>query len=164
MSTEPWRRAQAPSPGGAQPSLISPTKPNPLRCSVLIRRCSSPLSPMALRAALMGVVRAASETIRPCQTVEIKSCLRRAPDCGSSTREDQKPAARWRRHRHLDAARACRCRGRNPRIDTAIWVSISWTWALGMEPSLAQAAMQRIRDWIILLPGALLKLRWGSTE
>jgi hypothetical protein len=33
--------------------------------SVLIRRCSSPLSPIALRAALMRVVTAVSETTMP---------------------------------------------------------------------------------------------------
>ena len=35
---------------------------------VRIRRCSSPLSPTALRTALMRLVSVESETMRPCQT------------------------------------------------------------------------------------------------
>ena len=40
----------------------------PLRASVRIRRCSSPLSPIALRTALIWLVRVDSETIRPPHT------------------------------------------------------------------------------------------------
>src|SRR5262245_35688241 len=46
-------------------SCTAPTKRTPLRGSVLIRRCDSPLSPTTLRAALMQLVRAESETTRP---------------------------------------------------------------------------------------------------
>ena len=45
------------------PSRTAATNRRPLRGNVLIRRCASPLSPIALRAALMGVVTAESETI-----------------------------------------------------------------------------------------------------
>jgi hypothetical protein len=58
-------------------SRTAATKRNPLRGSVLIRRCSSPLSPMAARATLMRVVSAASETIRPSQMAAIRSSLLR---------------------------------------------------------------------------------------
>ena len=56
-------------------SRISPTKRKPLRGSVRISRCSSPLSPIAVRAALMRVVSANSETMRPCQMAAIRSSL-----------------------------------------------------------------------------------------
>ena len=51
-----------PSPGGFA-SLTSPTKRKPLRATVRMRRCSSPLSPTALRTALMQLVSVDSETI-----------------------------------------------------------------------------------------------------
>src|SRR6185436_4460192 len=57
------------------PSRTMPTKRTPLRGSVLIRRCDSPLSPIAIRAALMQLVSAESETSRPSQTPAIKSSL-----------------------------------------------------------------------------------------
>src|ERR1700681_4426891 len=44
-------------------SRTGPTKRKPLRGSVLIRRCSLPESPIALRAAFRRVVNAASDTI-----------------------------------------------------------------------------------------------------
>src|SRR5262245_34370879 len=46
-------------------SLTSPTKRNPLRARVRTKRCSSPLSPIALRTALMWLVSVDSETMRP---------------------------------------------------------------------------------------------------
>ena len=57
------------------PPLTSPTNRNPLRAIVRIRRCSSPLSPIALRTALMWLVRVDSETIRPPQTASSSSSL-----------------------------------------------------------------------------------------
>src|SRR5262245_58556719 len=47
----------------------------PLRGNVLIRCCASPLSPSAVRAALMQLVSAESETIRPFQIAEMRSSL-----------------------------------------------------------------------------------------
>ena len=46
-------------------SRTVPTKRKPLRGSVLMRRCSSPESPIALRAAFRRVVSAASDTTTP---------------------------------------------------------------------------------------------------
>ena len=61
------------------PSLFFPYGPNeariPLRGNVLIRRCASPLSPIAVRAALMQVVSANSETMRPFQMAATRSSL-----------------------------------------------------------------------------------------
>ena len=56
-------------------SCTAPTKRKPLRASVLIRRCFSPLSPMAVRAAFRRVVSAASETMRPFHTALMRSSL-----------------------------------------------------------------------------------------
>ena len=56
-------------------SLTIPTKRIPLRGNVLIRRCASPLSPIAVRAALMQVVSADSETMRPFQMAAMRSSL-----------------------------------------------------------------------------------------
>ena len=56
-------------------SRTTPTKRNPLRGSVLISRCCPPLSPIALRAALIRVVSADSETLRPAQTEASRSSL-----------------------------------------------------------------------------------------
>ena len=53
----------------------SPTKRKPRRAMVRISFCSSPLSPIAFRAALMRLVRVDSETIRPSQTEAIRSSL-----------------------------------------------------------------------------------------
>jgi hypothetical protein len=60
---------------GSRSSRTAPTKRMPLRANVLIRRCSSPLSEMACRAALMQVVNADSETMRPSHTEESRSSL-----------------------------------------------------------------------------------------
>ena len=49
-------------------SSTVPTKRMPLRAMVRISRCSSPLSPTALRAALMRLVSVESDTMRPPQT------------------------------------------------------------------------------------------------
>jgi hypothetical protein len=51
----------------------APTKRKPLQGSVLISRCSSPLSAMAQPATLMRVVSAASETMRCSRTAEMRS-------------------------------------------------------------------------------------------
>jgi hypothetical protein len=56
-------------------SRTEPMKRMPLRGNVLMRRCSSPLSAIAERAALIHVVSADSETIRRPQTDESKSSL-----------------------------------------------------------------------------------------
>jgi len=48
-------------------SHTAPTKRKPLRSTVRMRRCSSPLSPIALRTALMRVLSADSDTSRPFQ-------------------------------------------------------------------------------------------------
>ena len=53
----------------------SPTKRSPLRAMVRIRCWSLPLSPIALRAALMRLVSVESDTIRPPQTAAIRSSL-----------------------------------------------------------------------------------------
>ena len=60
---------------GEEQKLIrtSPTKRKPLRAMVRISFCSSPLSPTALRAALMRVVKFDSETKRPDQTASSRS-------------------------------------------------------------------------------------------
>ena len=65
------------SPGAAAGvlSCTSPTNRRPLRDSVLISRCSFPLSPSATRAALIRVASADSDTIRPPHTASIKSSL-----------------------------------------------------------------------------------------
>ena len=57
------------------PSCTAPTKRKPLRGNVLIRRCLSPSSPIAARAAFRRVVSAASETMRPCHTALMRSSL-----------------------------------------------------------------------------------------
>ena len=86
-------------PAFARPASSSstvPTKRMPFRGTVLMRRCAFPVSSIAHRAALMRVVMAESETIRPAQTEAIKSSLltsrsrfrirysRRSKACGSS--------------------------------------------------------------------------------
>ncbi len=53
----------------------SPTKRMPLRAMVRISFCSSPLSPIALRAALMRLVSVESDTTRPPQTEAMRSSL-----------------------------------------------------------------------------------------
>jgi hypothetical protein len=53
----------------------APTKRRPLRAMVRISLWSSPLSPIAFRAALMRLVRLESDTIRPPQTEAIRSSL-----------------------------------------------------------------------------------------
>ena len=53
----------------------APTNRMPLRAMVRISLCSSPLSPTALRAALMRLVRVESDTIRPPQTDAMRSSL-----------------------------------------------------------------------------------------
>jgi len=55
--------------------LTTPTNRKPLRGTVRINRCFSPLSPIALRAALMRVVKFDSETKRPDQTASSRSSL-----------------------------------------------------------------------------------------
>ena len=60
---------------GVASSRTSPTKRMPLRGRVLIRRCLSPVSPMALRAALMRLNSADSDTMRPCHTEASRSSL-----------------------------------------------------------------------------------------
>ena len=79
----------------ASSSSTVPTKRMPFRGTVLMRCCALPLSPIAHRAALMRVVMAELETIRPAQTEAIKSSLltsrprfwirysRRSKACGS---------------------------------------------------------------------------------
>ena len=56
-------------------SRTAPANRMPLRGSVLMRRCALPLSPTALRAALMRVVNADSETSRPPHTAARMSSL-----------------------------------------------------------------------------------------
>ena len=56
-------------------SLTSATKRNPRLCSVRMKTWSLPLSPSARRAALMRLLKAASDTMRPCQMVSINSSL-----------------------------------------------------------------------------------------
>ena len=53
----------------------SPTKRTPRLCTVLIRRCCSPSSPMARRADLTRLARVESETMRPSHTCSIRSAL-----------------------------------------------------------------------------------------
>ena len=77
-SAEPRRRGFwcAAGPGGRGGIGLlrtAPTKRTPLRGRVRIRRCSSPLSPMAARAELTRLLRVASETMRPRQTAAIRS-------------------------------------------------------------------------------------------
>ena len=60
-------------PPAVDASRTSPTNRNPLRATVRIRRCSWPLSPIALRAALMWLARVDSETIRPPHTASSRS-------------------------------------------------------------------------------------------
>src|SRR5262249_22209891 len=56
-------------------SRTTPTNRMPLRAAVRMRRCCSPLSPMARRAALMRLARVESDTMRPSHTPAIKSSL-----------------------------------------------------------------------------------------
>ena len=56
-------------------SRTTPTKRMPRPRKVRIRRCAFPLSPIAVRAALMRVVIADSETMRPFQTAARRSSL-----------------------------------------------------------------------------------------
>ena len=77
-------------------SVASPTKRKPLRGKVRIRRCASPLSPTALRAALIRLFKVDSETIRPPHSESSRSslvttrsrfrirCTNRSKTCGSS--------------------------------------------------------------------------------
>ena len=60
---------------GLSASRTVATKRKPLRGSVLMRRCSSPESPIAFRAAFRRVVSAASDTLRPFQMALIRSSL-----------------------------------------------------------------------------------------
>ena len=52
----------------ASSSRTAPTNRRPLRGSVLISLCRSPVSPIALLAALIRLNNADSEMARPCQT------------------------------------------------------------------------------------------------
>src|SRR5690606_34620880 len=61
--------------GSLPTSLTSATKRKPLRATVRMSFCSWPLSPIAVRAALMWLVRVDSETMRPCQTASSRSSL-----------------------------------------------------------------------------------------
>src|SRR5216684_2870079 len=56
-------------------SLTPPTNRMPLRETVRIRRCSLPVSPIALRTALMWLVSVDSDTIRPSHTACRRSSL-----------------------------------------------------------------------------------------
>ena len=56
-------------------SVTVPVNRKPLRAMVRISRCASPLSPIALRAALMRVASVESETMRPPQTEAMRSSL-----------------------------------------------------------------------------------------
>jgi hypothetical protein len=63
-------------PAGASDRVMTaPTKRNPLGEMVRISFCSSPLSPIALRAALIRPVRVESDTIRPPHTEAMRSSL-----------------------------------------------------------------------------------------
>ena len=68
-------RAQRSAVSDLASSRTAPTKRRPLRASVLIRRCSAPLSPIAHRAALIRVVSVDSETMRPPQIAATRSSL-----------------------------------------------------------------------------------------
>src|SRR5215212_10745507 len=68
--------------GAAGGSFSSATNRRPFRAIVRISACCSPLSPTALRAALMRLVSVDSETIRPPQTEAMRSSL-------LTTRSDQ---------------------------------------------------------------------------
>ena len=81
-------------------SRTVPTKRRPFRKTVRIRRCCTPLSPTARRAALIRLVNVDSETIRPSQTAASRSSLlttrsrfsirwtRRSNTCGSTGTND----------------------------------------------------------------------------
>ena len=62
------------SSGRFAPSTV-PTKRNPLRATVRISRCSSPLSFKARRAALIRLASVDSETTRPFQTASSRLSL-----------------------------------------------------------------------------------------
>jgi hypothetical protein len=77
---EGWLRRFCRAVGGCRgcgpcASGTCPTKRKPLRGNVLMRRCSSPESPIAPRATFRRVVTAASETLRPFQMALIKVVL-----------------------------------------------------------------------------------------
>ena len=69
------RRLDAPVDWSTDCVRTAPTKRRPLRGMVRISFWSSPLSPTALRAALMRLVSVDSDTIRPPQTAAIRSSL-----------------------------------------------------------------------------------------
>jgi len=73
------RAGAGPGPAGANgvadPSRTSPTKRKPFRGTVRISFWPLPLSPIAIRAALIRLVRVESDTIRPCHTNAIRSSL-----------------------------------------------------------------------------------------
>lgn len=60
------------------PDSILPMNRYPLRATVRTRRCASPLSPIALRTALIWLVMVDSETIRPLHTACSNSSLLQA--------------------------------------------------------------------------------------
>ena len=60
---------------GSCSSCTTPTKRMPLRGTVRISRCAPPVSPIALRAALMRLVIVDSETILPPQIASRRSSL-----------------------------------------------------------------------------------------
>ena len=62
-------------PAGFFASRTVPTKRNPFRGNVLMRRCFSPVSPIACRATFRRVVSAASDTLRPFQMAFMRSSL-----------------------------------------------------------------------------------------
>jgi len=67
-----------PVPGAPSPSpstRTAATKRTPLRAIVRISFCPSPVSPIALRAALIRLARVESDTIRPAQTASMRSSL-----------------------------------------------------------------------------------------
>ena len=66
-------RACGPGVPVVRPAATSPTKRIPLRATVRISRCSSPLSSIARRTALMRLDSVESETTRPFQMASSRS-------------------------------------------------------------------------------------------
>jgi hypothetical protein len=102
--------------GGSFVLPTAPVKRSPLRCTVRISARAPPLSPIAWRAALIAVVIAESETIRPPHTASSSSSLPTTRSrLRTSRRSDRRSAAQRRPARPRAAVPGGRCRADDPR-------------------------------------------------
>ena len=110
MRARPAQRVAGAATWPGDFECTSPTNRMPLRAMVRISCCSSPLSPTALRAALMWVASVESATVRPPQSAARRSLL--ADDALAILHEIGQQVEHLRLHgnRHIAAAQLARVR------------------------------------------------------